>query len=106
MRKSTLFIVLICLMTGCLATLLITGHWRIKSSGEALKTSKQELVSQLSLTDFSLWTEARYTRHPSQTDIFSPFGEFPSSLEHFPAGSLMVPVQNRITKDSKEGYAR
>lgn len=52
----------------------------------------REVVSRLGLTDFAIWTEARYTRHPSQTDFFSPFQEFPSSLEHFPAGSVMAPV--------------
>ena len=55
-------------------------------------SAERELVKKLSLTDFAIWTEARYTRHPSQTDFFSPFQEFPSSLEHFPAGSIMAPV--------------
>lgn len=53
---------------------------------------RRELVRSLKLTDFSIWTEARYTRHPSQTDFFSPFQDFPSSLEHFPAGSVIAPV--------------
>ena len=54
--------------------------------------ARKELVRTLRLTDFAIWTEARYTRHPSQTDFFSPFQEFPSSLEHFPAGSIIAPV--------------
>jgi len=54
--------------------------------------ARKELVRQLRLTDFAIWTEARYTRHPSQTDFFSPFQEFPSSFEHFPAGSVIAPV--------------
>jgi hypothetical protein len=54
--------------------------------------SQKELVRTLRLTDFAIWTEARYTRHPSQTDFFSPFQEFPSSFEHFPAGSIIAPV--------------
>ncbi len=29
------------------------------------------LVQRLGLTDICLFTEARYTRHPSQADIFS-----------------------------------
>jgi hypothetical protein len=52
---------------------------------------KRELVKHLKLTDLSLWTEARYTRHPSQADFFTPFQDFPSSLEHFPAGSIIAP---------------
>ena len=61
--------------------------------------AKRQLVSHLGLTDFAIWTEARYTRHPSQADFFSPFQDFPLSLEHFPAGSVIAPPM-RITGDS------
>jgi hypothetical protein len=54
--------------------------------------AKRELVAYLELTDFAIWTEARYTRHASQADFFSPFQDFPSSFEHFPAGSIIPPV--------------
>ena len=50
---------------------------------------KRELVQRLELTDLAIWTEARYTRHPSQADFFAPFQDGPSSLEHFPAGSVV-----------------
>ncbi|MBF0563628.1 MAG: hypothetical protein HQK89_00140 [Nitrospirae bacterium] len=53
--------------------------------------SKRELVRKLSLTDFAVFTEARYTRHPSQADTFSAFQDFPSSMDHFPAGSIVGP---------------
>ena len=53
--------------------------------------AKRELVRYLKLTDLSLWTEARYTRHPSQADVFTAFQDFPSSFEHFPAGSIIGP---------------
>ena len=58
--------------------------------------AKQELVSRLGLTDFAIWTEARYTRHPSQTDFFSSFQDFPSSPDHFPAGSVIAPVRGTL----------
>ena len=51
---------------------------------------KRELVQRLELTDLAIWTEARYTRHPSQADFFAPFQDGPSSLEHFPAGSVVA----------------
>jgi len=53
--------------------------------------AKRDIVWKLMLTDFALWTEARYTRNPSQADLFSAFQDFPSSLEHFPAGSIIPP---------------
>jgi len=62
------------------------SRWKIALNGQ------KELVHRLQLTDFAIWTEARYTRHPSQTDFFSPFQDFPSSFEHFPAGSVIAPV--------------
>lgn len=53
--------------------------------------AQRQLVEHLGLTDLALCSEARYTRHPSQADIFTPFQDFPGSLEHFPTGSLLVP---------------
>lgn len=51
----------------------------------------RRLTTRLGLTDLALWSEARYTRHPSQTDLFSAFQDFPASPEHFPAGSIVPP---------------
>ena len=53
------------------------------------QTLKSEITRKLMLTDLSLWTEARYTRHPSQADYFTPFQDFPAAVEHFPAGSIV-----------------
>ncbi len=49
------------------------------------------VVKTLALTDLCLFTEARYTRHPSQADLFSAFQDHPMALEHFPAGSIVGP---------------
>lgn len=49
------------------------------------------LVEALMLTDLAVWTEARYTRHPSQADFFSAFQDGPGALEHFPAGMWVSP---------------
>lgn len=76
-----------------LSSLARQAQWSLELGG------KQELVSDLGLTDFAIWTEARYTRHPTQADFFSPFQDFPSAIEHFPAGSVIAPVfspENRI----------
>jgi hypothetical protein len=56
--------------------------------------SKRELVRELMLTDLAIWTEARYTRHPSQADMFTPFQDYPASIEHFPAGSIIAPPEH------------
>lgn len=54
--------------------------------------ARRQLVHSLSLTDLSLWTEARYTRHPAMADLFSPFQDLPGGFDHFPAGSLLAPA--------------
>jgi hypothetical protein len=52
------------------------------------------LVRELRLTDLCLFTEARYTRHPSQADLHTPFQDHPLALEHFPSGSLLGPPRH------------
>jgi hypothetical protein len=73
-----------------LAGFFVSGEMAIRSRHQEI-LSKRKIVKELMLTDLSLWTEARYTRHPSQADLFTPFQDFPSALEHFPAGSILGP---------------
>ena len=49
------------------------------------------LVTALGLSDLALFTEARYTRHPSLADLASAFQDGPASLDHFPTASLIAP---------------
>lgn len=51
---------------------------------------RREMVRVLALTDLCLFTEARYTRHPSLADLHTPFQDHPLALEHFPSGALMA----------------
>jgi len=55
------------------------------------------LTGQLQLTDLCLFTEARYTRHPSQADLHSAFQDHPDAFEHFPSGSLLPPPPSLAT---------
>jgi len=61
---------------------------------------KAEIVRKLELTDLCLFTDARYTRHPSMADRHSAFQDMPMSFDHFPSGSVMTPpphLVNRVT---------
>jgi len=100
MKKSRLFIGLTLCQFAVLAVLLAYGQIQVSQRERTEIPALQNLVSTLQLTDLSLWTEARYTRHPSQADRFTPFQDFPSALEHFPAGSIMAPLRITPTPDS------
>lgn len=53
--------------------------------------ANQNLVAKLGLTDLALFTEARYTRHPSLADLHSALQDHPGAFDHFPTGSLLPP---------------
>jgi hypothetical protein len=72
--------------------LLAAAHSWTSSRHRAGELEAQAaLVRRLGLTDLCLFTDARYTRHPSQADHFTPFQDHPSVLEHFPSGSIAGP---------------
>jgi hypothetical protein len=97
MIRSRIYLSLIVLLLLVLSGLTL---WANRTSAAFLThklAARRQLVGVLSLTDLSLWTEARYTRHPAMADLFSPFQDHPGAFEHFPAGSLMAPAGPRPT---------
>lgn len=60
-----------------------------------IKTGRR-LVAAHGLTDLCLFTEARYTRHPSQADRHAAFQDHPGAREHFPSGALVPPPQSSL----------
>jgi hypothetical protein len=103
MRHSDFYIVVSVLAAVALAALL-WGYPRLTATyHRTLVAEKQRLVVQLALTDLCLFTEARYTRHPSQADLFAAFQDHPLALEHFPTGSLVLPPVHRLkTQEAAE----
>ena len=93
-RKSTAFFLFTLGSAILLALLLLYGRHR---SGEAaaMREASGIMVRKLQLTDLCLFTEARYTRHPSMADLHSAFQDHPLALEHFPSGSLVTPPRFR-----------
>ena len=90
MRKSNLFLFYIAV--NLLLLLLIFVHASFKrNSDQQFVIEKRAMVKQLRLTDLCLFTDASYTRHPSQADLHTAFQDHPASLEHFPSGSLLAP---------------
>lgn len=91
MRKAKLFLAATLLELSVLAGCLIFFRVTAPAQDPQEQVGRAELARELGLTDLAIWTEARYTRHPSQADFFSAFQDSPGALEHFPAGSVVSP---------------
>jgi len=105
MPRAALFLTLI-----GIALLLLTAMLLYRPHSETA-AGKRQLVATLGLTDLALFSEARYTRHPSQADLFAAFQDFPAAFEHFPSGSLISPAPIGITsriavRRANEGFKR
>ena len=84
------FAFLIILEVLALMFLLVAGQFAADRMAPVRRCNRQ-LVQAFELTDLSIWTGARYTRHLSQADVFSAFQDSMGALEHFPAGALACP---------------
>lgn len=96
MRYRFFFCLIFCLVFA-VTGLMIWGRIKTENYERTLAVAQRDLVDRLQLTDLSIWTEARYSRHPSQSDVFTPFQDFPGSLEHFPSGALLAPPRYSLT---------
>jgi hypothetical protein len=89
-KRSAIFLIIV----GALAALgLVAGFdaQRRQADAEARLLANRALGRWFGLTDLCLFTDARYTRHPSLADPHSPFQDAPLALEHFPSGALRPP---------------
>ncbi len=78
----------LCLLA--LTGLLFRSAATVRQQGNTVR-DMTEIAACLRLTDISFSHDARYTRHPSQADLFSAFQDHPGSIEHFPSGSVSAP---------------
>lgn len=90
MRKADIFFAAAALNLILLMAIFVHSSFRIKADS-AMLSEKRLMVKNLMLTDLCLFTEARYTRHPSMADWNTPFQDYPLSFDHFPSGSLLTP---------------
>ena len=95
MRKSTL--VLLFFIVGILLIILTAMNTIIQQDSAMESLSRRTLlVKELGLSDIALFTEARYTRHPSLADRHAAFQDHPVSFDHFPSGSLYLPPRQLV----------
>ena len=87
-RPATIALTVLAMLLLLFGLTLADAAWR---SWSVDRSANRALIQELGLSDLSLFTEARYTRHPSQADRFAPFQDHPAALEHFPTGLLLPP---------------
>ncbi|OAN51264.1 hypothetical protein A6A04_16560 [Paramagnetospirillum marisnigri] len=90
MRRSDAFLTFTVALLGLLGASFADAVRGVGAAQQSL-AAKADMVEQLGLTDLVLFTEARYTRHPSQADLHSAFQDHPFAMDHFPSGSLLPP---------------
>lgn len=94
MRPSAVFLVFVAALLAVDGILF--GHWQHRAAQQKADASTRRIVvSALGLTDVSVATEARYTRHPAVTDMVVPFMDHPGAIEHFPSGSFWAEPTSR-----------
>jgi hypothetical protein len=102
MRKSDICLGIIGFLFLTLI-LLLTVHPMFQEDHRHRIEAEKQLVATLGLTDLSLFTEARYTRHLSQADSHAAFQDHPGAIEHFPSGSIVVPPLNLWARGNENG---
>jgi hypothetical protein len=95
MRPSNRFL-LLCLLLSLMVVASLFDAAYVAEADTRRRTQLRTLVKSLSLTDPALFTEARYTRHLSQSDRHAPFQDHPMAFEHFPSGSLVSPPSPEV----------
>ncbi|SDZ82146.1 hypothetical protein SAMN05660420_00477 [Desulfuromusa kysingii] len=86
MIRAIAYLALTTFLAAATTSLLLVG-----TTQSSDPSAKRQLVKVLGISDLSLSSEARYTRHPTQADVFAAFQDFPGAFEHFPTGSMIPP---------------
>jgi len=90
MRPSTIALGLLAALVAVCRSIFGLS-FRLTAADEQKLEAGRALVEKFGLTDLALFTEARYTRHPTQADFHSALQDHPGAFDHFPSGSLLPP---------------
>lgn len=90
MRPSTAVLLVIGTLATAAAGIFVIAAQSTAAHAPRLEATR-DLVERIGLTDLALFTEARYTRHPTQADLHSALQDHPGGFDHFPSGSLLPP---------------
>jgi hypothetical protein len=90
LRRSRVFFTFLSFGLVALVVLTIRSEQAVSDFRNAAR-DLEDITAALKLTDIAFSNDARYTRNPSQADLFSAFQDYPGSIEHFPSGSIVAP---------------
>lgn len=93
MRKSTSALAFFAVLLMLLGLSFLDAEIRLQEVNLQLDR-RAGLVRELGLSDLALFTEARFTRHLSLADLHAPFQDHPTSFDHFPSTSLVLPPEH------------
>jgi hypothetical protein len=102
LRRSAAFGLLVAVLAA-LGLLAGLDAARRHAGAEARLAANRALARWVGFTDPVVFTDARYTRHPSLADRHSAFQDYPLALEHFPSGSLVPPPAHLGSADQGAG---
>ncbi len=94
MRPSMQFVTLL-LCYICLALLMYPEIRAKRIDTFATLIRLQEITGNYGLSDLSLSTEARYTRHPAASDRVVVVMDHPGAVDHFPSTLFWAPTSGR-----------
>ena len=89
MRPYQYFCIFIAFFVICSGLVVYHHQYRTKMIFQIREEKNITVI--LGLSDLVLSTEARYVRHLSLADYFSPFQDTPSGFDLFPSGSFFGP---------------
>ncbi|HMK56613.1 MAG TPA: hypothetical protein VK448_08265 [Dissulfurispiraceae bacterium] len=92
-RKSDIFILFIALNLSAFLFFFLDAL-SMQADTQKKLSEERAMIEKLGLTDLCLFTDARYMRHPSMADLNTPFQDHPTSIEHFPSGTLAEPPRH------------
>lgn len=92
MRPSSGLLILLLVYTLLVASFMPTLMAKRRGQEENVQML-QEVVFHLGLSDLSLSTEARYTRHPATSDPVVVSMDHPGAIDHFPSTFFWAPVR-------------
>jgi hypothetical protein len=104
-RKSTVLFISHGLLLALFFGLFAHAAISVRAAAPRIEASLL-IVGRLGLTDLCLFTDARYTRHPSMADLNTPFQDYPLSFEHFPSGSLVPPPPHLVARAAGSSAAK